>query len=121
MKPETKQPANGENGNGDAFPTIRKYWPDVASNLLEAAITELPDGINVGFILYGEKDATIKRLGFESSEEFKRKAALKSCTDFDGTLGELLNKAIELSPGAPEPPATPTGKRKKAGAGQGNS
>ncbi len=66
--------------------TLRDVWPSVANELLTMKVSELPEGLNVGGIIYSQ----IKSLGYPSSEAVKQTLGLESLKDWKGTLEQLM-------------------------------
>ncbi len=66
--------------------TIRDVWPDVANGLLTMKVSELPEGLNVGGIIYSK----IASIGYPSPEALKQTLGLESLKDWKGTLEQLM-------------------------------
>ena len=82
---DSNTPPNGTTG-ADSLPTIRTYWPNVAPGLLAMLVSNLPDGVNVGGIIYPQ----IKHLGYPSDDALKTTLGLESLNDWTGTLEQLM-------------------------------
>lgn len=79
----------------DFGPTVRQTWPDVAHTLLDKHISALPEGINVGAIVY---PVAIAKLGYADDDAVKAALNVASLKDVDGTLAELMHAVIVASP-----------------------
>lgn len=76
-------------------PTIRKTWRDVSAGLLKQHISALPEGVNIGAIIY---PAATGELGYADDDAVKAALNVASLKDVDGTLEELMYAVIVASP-----------------------
>lgn len=81
--------------DANAFPTIKRLWGHVASNLQEMKVSDLP--MPVGGIIY---PVATSQLGYQNDAHVKSQIELDSLNQFQGTLGALMVRVIDRSPTA---------------------